>query len=88
MEQEDLGERFQKGKTKPRPNPWFGSSGDEKFHQRHPLDELTQDGEDRRGWLIIDALVQRIDNDDTWGLCPGKWIDEEVLELGNEGGVD
>ena len=64
MEQEDLGEGFQKRKAKPRLNPWLRSASDEELHQRHSLGKSTQDGEDCRGWLIVDALVQCINRDD------------------------
>ena len=82
-----MSEGFQKGEAKSGADPWFGSACDKKLDQWQRLDEPTQDGKDRRGWLIIDALVQRINNNDAWDAFLGKGFHKEVLELGNEGGV-
>ena len=87
MEQEDLGQGFQKGKAESGADPWFGPACDEKLHQWRLLDESSQDRKDCRSRLIIDALVQRINNDDAWDVFLGEWFHEQVLELSNKGSV-
>jgi hypothetical protein len=87
VEPEDVSEGFQEGEAESAANPWLGSACDKKLDQWRLLDESTQDGEDGRGWLIIDALIQRIDNNDTWDVSLGKWFHKEAFELSDKGGV-
>ena len=82
-----MSEGSRKVKAKSTANSGFGPARDKKLDEWQLLDESAQDRKDRRGWFIVDALVQRIDDDDARNVPLGKWFYKEVVELDNKGGV-
>jgi hypothetical protein len=88
MEQKDLGEGFQEWKAKPGADPWFGPTGDEKLHQaaacltnRPRTERIAEDG-----WSSMHSSNASIMITHGTSFL-GEGIHEEILELGDEGGV-
>ena len=65
MQPEDLGQRFQEGESKSGPDAGFWPSGDEELDSQQLFKIATENGEDGRSRLIVDALVQGVHNNDT-----------------------
>ena len=63
MQQEDLSQRFEDGESKSGPDARLWPSGDEELDRRQLLDVATENGEDGRGGLIVDTLVQGVHDD-------------------------
>ena len=76
-----------KMKTKTTANSGFGPARDKKLDEWQLLNESAQDRKDRRGWFIVDALIQRVNDDDACNVSSGKWFHKEVVKLINQGGV-
>ena len=81
VQQKYLSEWFQERKAEPSPDARFGSPGDEELHGWQSLDETAQNGQDRGGGLIVNALVQSVHDDDARELCERERIYNQVLEL-------
>ena len=66
-------------------NPRFGSSADEEFDIGdlvHIAGEYRQEG---RGWLLVFALIEGIDDDQGCGVSGFEWANDQPLHLGTEG---
>ena len=85
MEFKNFSNRSEGCQTESRVNPTFRSSCDKELDIRDLVYKTGEDRQNSRCRFLILALIQGINNDESWNTGGFEWTNNELLHLGVEG---